>query len=154
MQIPEEIVTVAKEAMVRFGSHPPTVFVQGTKRKVYLHVEFGRDNAERISDMANAGIRLATSAEVGDVEMVILVCEGWTSPARAKVVLPSQDPNRMEVLMISAMDVKTNAQTLEMYACLRDYKQAVLDLKPISVPGQVESGLLPAFLSGFRLFKR
>jgi hypothetical protein len=70
------------------------------------------------------------------------------------MVLPSQDPNRMEVLMISALEVKTNAQTLEMYACLRDYKQAVLDLKPISVPGQIESRLLPAFLSGFRLFKR
>ena len=36
--------------------------------------------------------------------------------------------------MISALDAKTNTQTLHMYACVRDAKQAVTDLKRLPLP--------------------
>ena len=106
--------------------------------------------------MTQAGVELAQSGEVGEVEQVIYVCEAWSSPPRTPFIRPSQDPNRTEVLLISALDAKTNTQTLEMYACIRDAKQIVIDLKRLPLPegGKVESPLLPAFLAGYRLFYR
>ena len=93
---------------------------------------------------------------MGEVKQVAFVSEAWTSPARTPFVMPSQDPNRMEVLVISALDAATNKQTLEMYTCIRDEKQAVVDLKLIELPneGIAEGPLLSAFLSGFRLYQR
>ena len=90
------------------------------------------------------------------MEQVIYVSEGWSSPPRTPFLRPSQDPNRTEVLVISALDAKTNTQTLHMYACIRDTKQAVIDLKRFPLPkdGEVQSPLLPAFLAGYRLFYR
>jgi hypothetical protein len=44
MTIPEDIVTTAKECMLKFGQHPPLVYVHGTKKKVYMKVPLGEDN--------------------------------------------------------------------------------------------------------------
>jgi hypothetical protein len=45
---------------------------------------------------------------------------------------------------------------MTMFACIRNAKGAVVDLKPAPMPGEVEakSPLLEAFLTGFRLFRR
>jgi hypothetical protein len=39
-------------------------------------------------------------------------------PVSGQPGTPSLDPNRIEVLVLSALDAKTNTQTLEMYACV------------------------------------
>ena len=42
-----------------------------------------------------------------------------------------------------------------MYACIRDAKQAVIDLKcALPEEAEAESPLLPAFLAGYRLVYR
>ena len=142
--------------MFQLGGCPPTVFVLGTKHKTYMPLPMGETLPERVHIMTQAGVELAQSGEVGEVEQVIYVCEAWSSPPRTPFIRPSQDPNRTEVLLISALDAKTNTQTLEMYACIRDAKQIVIDLKRLPLPegGKVESPLLPAFLAGYRLFYR
>ena len=53
---------------------------------------------ERVHIMTQAGVALAKSGEVGEVEQVIYVSEGWVSPPRTPFLRPSQDPNRTEVL--------------------------------------------------------
>jgi hypothetical protein len=141
--------------MFKFGSHTPTLFVQGTKDKVVMQLPFGEDNLERIEIMTQAGIQLGKSGQIGDVEMVVFVDEAWVSPARTPYVRPSEDPDRMEVLLITALDPQTSKQTVQMYSCVRDYKGTVIELKPSSTgAAEVESPLLPAFMTGFRLFKR
>ncbi len=158
MVIPEEIFTMAKECVRRFGHYLPTLFVQGTKGKVFTHLPFGETNAERVDIMTHVGVQFARSNKIGDVEWVMFVSEGWTSPARTPMTqLPSQDPNRYEVLLFNSLDARTNVQELEMYACIRDRKQSIIDLKSVPMPkgrGQVAGQLLPAFLAGYRLFKK
>jgi hypothetical protein len=156
MQIPEEIITTAKEAMLQFGSIPPLVFVHGTKSKMYMRLPFGETSTERAAIMTEAGITLAKSGKIGDLELVVFASEAWTSPARTPMVMPSQDPGRTEVLVISALDPKTNTQTLKMFTCIRDKNDAVIDLKPVSLPDDVkaEGPLLRSFLAGYQLFKR
>ncbi len=158
MSIPEEILTTAKEAMRRFGGHLPMLFVQGTKGKVFILLPFGETYAQRVDIMTQAGIQFAKSNKIGNVERVIFVSEAWASPARdGGTQMPSQDPNRFEVLLFNSLDARTGVQELEMYACIRNGKQDIIDLKSIPMPkdrGQVKSQLLPSFLAGYRLFKR
>jgi hypothetical protein len=104
--------------------------------------------------MINAAIQLAQSGNVGDIDLVILVTEAWASPAREPFTIqPSKDPNRCEVLVISALDGVTKAQKLLLYACIREQNGVVTDLKPLPVPADVtvEGLLLRAFLAGYRL---
>jgi hypothetical protein len=156
INIPDEILTLAKETLFRFGECPPIVFVRGTKGKVYTPLPVGETLTERVSIMTQAGRQMAQAGEVGEIQQVIYVSEGWSSPARTPFIRPSLDPNRTEVLLVSALDAKTNTQTFAMYACIRDTKQAVIDLKRVPLPEDTtaESPLMPAFLAGYRLFYR
>jgi hypothetical protein len=160
MYIPEEIIELAKYNMELYGGFEPSLFVIGTKEKVRMSVPIGRGSAERVQFMTDAGVELAQSGlasqVIGDLKLVVFVSEAWVSPAREKMVMPSQDPDRTEALIITALDPNTMEQMLQMFTFVRDRKQAVIELKPISMPkeGTVESPLLRAFLSGFRLFSR
>jgi hypothetical protein len=155
INIPNEILTAAKDAMFRFGACTPIVFVRGTKGKSYMPLPEGETLAERVTIMTRAGRQMAQAGKVGEIEQVIYVFQGWASPPRTPYIRPSLDPNRNEVLVISALDAKTNTQTLQMYACIRDTKQAVIDLKRVlPEDAEADSPLLPAFLAGYRLFKR
>jgi hypothetical protein len=58
---------------------------------------------------------------------------------------------------INGLDVKANAQILETFVCIRDKSQAVVELKPLPMPGghlEVKSNLLPSFVTGYTLFQR
>jgi hypothetical protein len=155
INIPNEILTAAKEAMLRDGECSPIVFVRGTKGKRYMPLPVGETLTERVSIMAQAGSQMGQAGKVGEVEQVIYVCQGWASPARTPFIRPSLDPNRTEVLVISALDAKTNTQTLQMYACIRDKSQAVIELRHVlPEDAKAESPLLPAFLAGYRRFYR
>jgi hypothetical protein len=141
--------------MFAYGSCDPMLFVAGTKNKVYMYMPAGESLAERVENMTAAGTQLAKSGEVGDIAQLIYVCEGWASPGRTPYVRPSEDPNRMEVLVFSQLDPQTNKQSVQMFSCVRDYKDAVVELKPAPMgETDAQSPLLPAFLTGFRLFKR
>ena len=40
----------------------------------------------------------------------------------------------MEVLPFNVLDARNNTQTLEVYACIGNGRQAVTDLKPVPMP--------------------
>jgi hypothetical protein len=132
------------------------LFVDGTKRRIYMPLPYGETSDERVSIMTQAGIQLAKLNDIGEVERVIFVSEAWVSPARQPYIQPSQDPSRQEVLLFNLLDAKTNREELEIYACVRNGHRDIIDLKLVSQPegGTVGGRLLPSFMAGFRLFKR
>jgi hypothetical protein len=149
-------VASAKAVMRRFGEHAPTVFVIGTKQKVCIQIPFGDTHIQRVNILAQAGVKLAKTRDIGDIEAVFFVSEAWMSPPRTPMVMPSEDPNRLEVLMLNGLEVGTDQQTLEAYACKRDKDHAVIDLKPVVMPKEateVSGPLLPAFVAGYRLVR-
>ena len=155
INIPDEILTAAKNAMIRFGVCTPALFVHGTKSKRYMYLPEVETLSERVSIMTQAGKQMGLAGDAGEIEQVFYVFQGWSSPARTPYIRPSRDPNRAEVLVLSALDAKTNTQTVQMYACIRDAKQAVIDLKRVlPEDAEAESPLLPAFLAGYRQFYR
>jgi hypothetical protein len=140
--------------MRTFGQFQPMLFVDGTKRRIYMPLPFGQTSDDRVAIMTQVGIQLAKARDIGDVERVIFVSEAWVSPA--SYIQPSQDPDRQEVLLFNLLDATTNREELEMYACVRNGRKDLIDLKLMQLPdgGTVGGRLLPSFMAGFRLFKR
>ena len=107
----------------------------------------------RAEQLIHLATQLAHSRTVGEIDLLVLVTEAWASPARVPFNIPSQDKNRCEVLVISALDGVTKVQKLLLFACIRAQNGVVTDLKPLPVPAlvNVEGPLLRAFLTGYRL---
>jgi hypothetical protein len=155
IKIPDDIITKAKYDMYRQGGMPPTLYVCGTKQQVSFPMPQAQNDIGQAEQMVNAAITLALFGAVGDIDLVVLVSDAWVSPAREPFMIPSRDPNRCEVLLISALDGQTKEQTLLLFACMREQNKAIIDLKPLPVPAgvKVEGPLLRAFLTGYRLAK-
>ena len=56
INIPDEILTIAKDSMFQLGGVPPTVFVLGAKHKTYMPLPEGETLAERVHIMTQAGV--------------------------------------------------------------------------------------------------
>jgi hypothetical protein len=109
----------------------------------------------RAEQLIRVATQLAHARTVGDIDLVVLVSQAWASPAREPFIIPSADPNRCEVLVISALDGQTKEQKLLLFACIREPNGVITDLKPLPVPAlvKVEGPLLRAFLTGYRLIQ-
>jgi hypothetical protein len=100
----KQITGLARQLFLCDGYHAPIVFVKGTKGKVFFPLEhFGDTAEERELDMLNAGTTLACKRNIGELELIILVNEAWMGSNVN--LLPSQDPKRMEVLLVNSLDV-------------------------------------------------
>jgi hypothetical protein len=149
-EIIAEIIAKAKQLMLRDGYHAPMVFAKGTNGKVAVVLEsFGNTAEERAKDMMYAGAMVADRHNVGELELVVLVNEAWMS----KNVMPSQDPNRIEVLTISSLDTSTQEQYVTMFEVVRNPRGQIIDLKQ----GQhlestrAKGVLLTAFQEGYQI---
>ena len=70
-------------------------------------------------------------------------------------VRPSQDPNRKEVLIISAIQIKEHKKQMKVFEILRDSDQKVVGLEEFMPDEEkkdesVEVPLLDAFVHGFQ----
>jgi hypothetical protein len=139
--------------MYRHGGMPPTLYVCGTRKTVSILMPQIANHTGRAEQLIRVATQLAHSRTVGEIDLVVLVTEAWASPARVPFNIPSTDPNRCEVLVISALDGLTKVQTLLLFACIRAQNGVLTDLKPLPVPAyvKVEGPLLRAFLTGYRL---
>lgn len=155
----DEVVNIAKEVLLEHGNHVPTIIVQGDKGPAINQlVPFPETYEGRHRRLFITGMMLARSGRVGDLKQVFFISEGWMSvtdeqgPPQAP---PSQDPNRMEGLHISYLDVEANHTDMVLFEMVRDDEEQLVELKLLDQPtvaagGHVESPLLGAFVSGYR----
>ncbi len=132
----------------------PTLIVCGTRKTISILMPEWEKRIARAEKLIRLATQLAHSLTVGEIDLVVLVTQAWASPARQPFTIqPSKDPNRCEVLVISALDGVTKEQKLLLYACIREPNGVITDLKPLPVPEyvKVEGPLLRAFLTGYRL---
>jgi hypothetical protein len=139
--------------MYRHGGITPTLYVCGTRKTISILMPQVANHSGRAEQLIRVATQLAHSRTVGDIDLLVLVTEAWASPARVPFTIPSTDPNRCEVLAISALEGVTKVQKLLLFACIRAQNGVVTDLKPLPVPAyvKVEGPLLRAFLTGYRL---
>jgi len=149
----EDVLRQAKDFVLRHGYHPPVLWIQGTNgRKYILFEEFPNEYEEKVALMYVAGKQLAQQSKMGPLNNVFLVMEAWMGKNRT--IRPSQDPERIEVLIISRLDVLTQEQTVITLEYIRDVDGILREIKDMVLPdgetaAKAESPLLPAFIAGY-----
>src|SRR5688572_10646540 len=154
----EEIISNAKEIMLRDGNHVPVLIVESGKSLVAGQIpDLPATHGERLQLMGFLGQAAAKSGRVDQLQQVFMVSEGWMStPSRdeSAQLRPSQDPNRKEVLIISAVQVRDRKNHLKLFEVLRDDNEKVVRLEEFlseEKKESVEVPLLDAFVQGFQM---
>ncbi len=146
-----DIVAQAKSWVLRYGSHPTILLVQGTKENRYIYLpDF--PNEQKVEFLFGVGKRTAELGNVGSLNKLFLVMEAWQG--RSINIPPSQDPNRIEVLLVSCLDLRTREQRVTCLEYIRDAKGILREIKDMVLPdgqtvAKAESPLLPAFVAGY-----
>jgi len=156
----EEIISNAKEIMLRDGNHVPILIVEAGKNLVAGQIQdMPETHGERMELMRFLGQAAAKSGRVDQLQQVFMVSEGWMSVAsndKPADIRPSEDPEKKEVLIISAMQIKERKKQLKVFEILRDSNEQVVSVEEF-LPDEkkkdesVEVPLLDAFVQGFQM---
>lgn len=153
-----ELVTrLAKESLLRQGSHPPTLIVDGSKNPIVIQMEVLAPTFEgRLQQMFVTGQALAHEGTAGRLRSVYFVTEAWLSHAqdgKLPDVPPSQDPQRKEVLIVDGVEARSRRARAAIYEMLRDEQGKLREIREFRLPDDSstssDSPLLEAFLTGF-----
>ena len=152
----EDVTNTAQQEALRYGGHAPILIVEGTRGSVVAQVELPDTHEERMVMMRSAGYVVAQGEGVGALHQVFFICEAWISLAerdQPPVTPPSQDPNRIEALIISGLNVEEPGSRLVAFEMIRDGEGTLAELKPLDEAQKegltVDSPLLDAFARGF-----
>jgi hypothetical protein len=155
----EEIISNAKEIMVREGQHVPTLIVEGSKILVAGQIpDMPATHGERMDLLHFLGQAAAQSGRVDQLQQVFMVSEGWMSEPsedQSAKMPPSQDPNRKEVLIISAIQIQESKKETKLFEIRRDSNQQVVGLEEFMPEKDkkdelVDIPLLDSFVQGFQ----
>ena len=114
-----EVVSNAKEALVRDGEHRPTLIVEGS-----LHLVAGKlpgmpkSHSDKLIYMRLLGRQAAESGHLGALQQIFFVSGAslWEENEAIHIdFLPSQDLNRKEILFISGIDLRERRKYLDSF---------------------------------------
>jgi|SRR5579859_2556571 len=153
-----EISQLAKEVTLEGGQCAPTLIVNGSEVVLMLNLLDIPDTHEgRARMMFSAGRDVARQSGIGNLRQVYFISEAWMSVAEKGKTLdrpPSQDPNRIEALVISGFNLESTEVDLAVFEMVRDSEGTLTELKdfqPETDEGEhAESPLLWAFAQGFK----
>lgn len=157
-----ELVTqLAREYLLGNGSHAPTLIVDGSANPVAIQIDQLAPTFEgRVQQMFVAGQSLAHTGSAGWLRGVYFVSEAWLSQGqegKAPYMRPSKDPKRIEVLMVSGLEINPRQVRLAIYEMLRDKAGALRETRPWEYPDDpddaADTPLLEAFWAGFWIVK-
>jgi hypothetical protein len=156
----EEIISNAKEIMSRDGHHVPLLIMEADNNVVAGQIpDMPATHGERVQLMRFLGQVTAKSGRVDRLQQVFMVHEGWMSVAsedKPAEMVPSEDPDRKEVLIISAIQMKERKKHLKVFEIRRDGHEQVVGVEEF-LPAEkkndesVEIPLLDAFVEGFQM---
>lgn len=153
----QDIISWAKEFMLKDGGHRPTLFVETDKpQMIFADVADMPPPAQRLAHFIELGRKMGQEHAGENLTEVAIVVMAWGSrqlPGQpAPKVRPSQDPKRMEVFMITNMRFvgEKIERGGEIYEILRDGKGKVVDLLKMQGVGQPQDNLLAGFAAGFK----
>ncbi|MCL5428308.1 MAG: hypothetical protein M1347_00705 [Chloroflexi bacterium] len=153
----EVVVKIAKENLLKFGNHVPTVIAVGTDGKGIGQLEGDLGNhEERIRAMRVLGKVFRREGTIGRLQKIFFVSEGWMSvvgKSGGNLLRPSLDPNRIEVLVVSELDLQNQKANMLLFEMLRDEKQNLVEIRQyvddVAKDGETKSYLLEAFIRGY-----
>jgi len=157
----DEVVQIAKELTLSSGGHVPTLIAGGSRDSMVVKIdEIASTHEQRIHQMTALGAVLARSGKIGALQQVYFISEGWMTRGSADTpatLPPSQDPQRLEVLLVSHLDVRQAKSTLVLHEMNRNAQGVLTTLDALpQVDGtfDVYSPLLNAVAVGFSNVRR
>ena len=152
----EAVAAIAKESTLRDGHHRFTLLAEGDAQVIAFHLTtVPPTHEQRLLLMLQAGTALAERQELPRLVQAFHISEAWMSTPQPSepFVPPSQDPDRIEVLMVSQLDVDSNQVALVTYRMRRDDAGTLSALEEMEkrdhMAGDADR-LLSAFVAGFR----
>lgn len=155
----EEVAQFAKTVTLEDGYHRPTVIVEGALQVIATQLESIAPTHEgRAQQMFTLGAVLAERSDLGVLQQVFFITEAWMSIATADKppeFLPSQDPQRKEILAVSRLTIQPPRTEMVIYEMKRDSANKLIQLEELekNIAGEpeavTESPLLEAFAIGF-----
>lgn len=109
----EKIIQMSKDLILKNGSHMPAMHVEfksGIATLALMPTAFGvRKDFEKIQNFYTAGSMIGEDYQGESLASLAFVAEAWMAKRDIDNprldVMPSQDPNRVEVLIIVSMDL-------------------------------------------------
>jgi hypothetical protein len=154
----ERVAQVARETALRDGGHAPMVIAEGSVNATAVEIGALGDSHEiRMAQMRVAGYVLGRQANIGKLLQVFFISEGWMSVAskgRLPATKPSEDPNRVEILLINHILLETNATQIVAYEMIRANDDKLVGLRKLPdmerEGGQAQNFLLNAFIDEYK----
>lgn len=151
----EEIISKAKEIMLRDGQHVPTLIMEASNLIIASPIpSMPVTHGERVEFMRFVGQVAAKSGKFDQLQQVFMITEGWMSES-SETIRPSEDPQKKEVLIISAIQMKERKKQMEIIEILRGDKDQVVRLEEFlpdkeKKDERIDVPLLDAFVDGFQ----
>ncbi len=156
----DKISQMARERALRDGGHVPSVVARGIDKSAMAQLLNMPDtHEERVKRSFEAGVILRQEGQVDLLLQVILITEAWLSLPEdgALNVRPSEDPNRIEALVIAGLSLIEQVSSMTIFEMVRDEKGELVEVREFhhqeSREGEMESPLLDAFVAGFVMGK-
>lgn len=148
------IAELARTEALKHGCHVPTLIVTGTEKGIVGELNLPDTYEEKAQVFFNAGFNLAQAGNIGIPLQVFFITEGWLSFTENGEIKtrPSEDPQRLEVLLIAGLYLLHAKHSLVVLEMVRDETDQLIELREHSrlvEEGRVESPLLNAFVMGY-----
>lgn len=143
----------AKEVMLETGEMLPMLWVEGENTVAMIHFsgDLGEDSQARSNTLFDVGRTLAKEKDLGKLLRVYFVHEGWAldvPEGKEMDHAPSEDPNRIEVLLVAEYDATVFKTTINISEIVRDEDEELLGLRDMK-SGEAESNMIEAFVTGY-----
>lgn len=136
----DDLIREASEITLAQGFHLPTIFAVGTRGMGMMVIpEMPPTHEMRLGAMYVLGWEVSRQA-IGQLRNVVFILESWMS--RNFGMMPSEDPNRMEVLMINHYIVRERRNELVGLLMIRDREGKLADMV-IHTDTRNEEGNMP-----------
>lgn len=152
----ETISRIAKETTMANGFHAPTLIVIGGSKLEIIQIPFDGVEAEaRHSLMKVMGMAMGTEKRMGELRKLFLVTEGWFGQPEnpdKELIPPSEDPNRVEALIIAMLDIQSGRAEMDLFEMQRGPDGDLGKLVSIDLggdDGQTRAYLLEKFAEGY-----
>lgn len=155
----QELAQVAKAVTLKEGGHAPTVFAHGEKQHVAVKIDYlPETHDERAQQMFLIGLQIAQQSDIGVLQQVFFISEGWMSVAdkrRDPQQLPSKDPKRKEILQVTGIDLTSGKQEMIIFEMKRNQRDNVKAVQKIheymsdDKEKSFDAPLLQSFVIGF-----
>lgn len=154
----EEVSQHAVEQTLEHGRHAPTLIAEGAQGSVVVQLDANPDARFDLAFQAlGAGVYVAQDNAIGPLRQVFLIAEAWMSSGpqgERPPVLPSEDPNRKEILMITHWRIGRRDNQVATYNLVRNAGGQLTALNRWERATDfvsLRSPILDAFIDGFQV---